>query len=359
MARVVRCALVQMGSDLPMDRPVEEIKAALNDKCARLIAGAASGGVQVLALPELFNTPYFAAATDPRWYAAAEPVPDGPTTALMRELARRHGMVIVAPFYEQAGAARYNSAAVIDADGRFLGVYRKHHVPIPHAGNYEPFFFHRPDIGFPVFDTAYGRMGVYICYDRHFPEIARIYGVKGAEVVFNPSATGGRRSELVWELEQQAHALANGYFVGALNRVGRGRPYDSAAFFGKSYFCNPLGELIVQAGRGVEEVLIADLDLDEIQSSRESWHTNRLYLDRRPATYHEMFAEGIPTPETRKGESTVAHRQRSIHYVPIMTDEMKAAAVRALEDGRLIRSYLEKDSEGGRFEDEFCAYLGA
>jgi beta-ureidopropionase len=210
MARVVRCALVQMGSDLPMDRPVEEIKAALNDKCARLIAGAASGGVQVLALPELFNTPYFAAATDPRWYAAAEPVPDGPTTALMRELARRHGMVIVAPFYEQAGAARYNSAAVIDADGRFLGVYRKHHVPIPHAGNYEPFFFHRPDIGFPVFDTAYGRMGVYICYDRHFPEIARIYGVKGAEVVFNPSATGGRRSELVWELEQQAHALANG-----------------------------------------------------------------------------------------------------------------------------------------------------
>ncbi len=358
MARVVRCALVQIGSDLPMDRPVEEIKTALKDKCARLIADAASGGVRVLALPELFNTPYFAAATDPRWHAAAEPVPGGPTTALMRELARRHGMVIVAPFYEQAGAARYNSAAVIDADGRFLGVYRKHHVPSPHAGNYEPFYFHRPDVGFPVFDTAYGRIGVYICYDRHFPEIARIYGVKGAEIVFNPSATGGRRSELVWELEQQAHALANGYFVGALNRVGRGQPYDSAEFFGKSYFCNPLGELVVQAGRGVEEVLIADLDLDEIQSSRESWHTNRLYLDRRPATYHEMLAEGIPTPATRKGESTVAHRQRSIHYVPIMTDEMKAAAVRALEDGRLIRSYLEKDSDGGRFEDEFCAYMG-
>jgi len=141
--------------------------------------------------------------------------------------------------------------------------------------------------------------------------------------------------------------------------VGRGQPCDSAEYFGKSYFCSPLGEIVAQAARGVEEVLIADLDLDSIPSSRESWHTNRLYLDRRPATYHEMLAEGIPTPETRKGESTVAHRQRSIHYVPIMTDEMKAAAVRALEDGRMIRSYLEKDSDGGRFEDEFCAYMGA
>ena len=159
MARVIRCALVQIGSDLPMDRPVDEIKAALNDKCARLIETAAARGVRVLALPELFNTPYFATATDPRWYAAAEPIPGGPTTALMRELARRHEMVIVAPFYEQAGAARYNSAAVIDADGRFLGVYRKHHVPSPHAGNYEPFYFHRPDVGFPVFETAYGRIG--------------------------------------------------------------------------------------------------------------------------------------------------------------------------------------------------------
>jgi beta-ureidopropionase len=358
MARVIRCALVQVGSDLPMDRPVDDIKAALNDKCAGLIAAAAARGARMLALPELFNTPYFATVTDPRWYAAAEPIPAGPTTGLMRELARRHEMVIVAPFYERVGAARYNSAAVVDADGRFLGVYRKHHVPTPHAGNYEPFYFHQPDVGFPVFETAYGRIGIYICYDRHFPEIARIYGVKGAEIVFNPSATGGSRSEQVWELEQQAHALANGYFVGALNRVGWGQPCDSGEYFGKSYFCGPLGEIVAQAGRGVEEVLIADLDLDEIPASRASWHTNRLYLDRRPATYHEMLAEGIPASGARKGESPVAHPQRSIHYAPIMTDEMKAAAVRALEDGRLIRSYLEKDSDGGRFEDEFCAYMG-
>src|SRR5262249_2436635 len=150
VARVIRGALVQLGSDVPMDQPIDAIKAALNEKAARLIGDAGRDGVRVLALPELFNTPYFAATTDPRWYAATEPIPEGPTPALMRELARRHEMVIVAPFYEQAGAARYNSAAVLDADGRFLGVYRKHHVPTPHAANYEPFYFHRPDVGFPV-----------------------------------------------------------------------------------------------------------------------------------------------------------------------------------------------------------------
>src|SRR5262249_12998598 len=173
---------------------------------------------------------------------------------------------LVGPLRDGPLPRHYNSAAAIDADGRFLGVYRKHHVPTQHSGNYEPFYFHRPDVGFPVFDTAYGRIAVYICYDRHFPEIARVYGLKGAEIVFNPSATGGRRSEAVWELEQQAHALANGYFVGALNRVGRGQPFDAEEYFGKSYFCNPLGELVAQARRGVEEVLVADLDLDAIQS---------------------------------------------------------------------------------------------
>jgi beta-ureidopropionase len=358
MARIVRCGLVQMGSDLPMDGAVEEIKAALTEKCVGLIEAAAVEGVRVLALPELCNTPFFASATDARWLTAAEPVPAGPTIARLREVARRREMVLVVPLYERAGAARYNSAAVIDADGSFLGVYRKHHVPSPHSGSYEPFYFHRPDVGFPVFETAYARLGIYICYDRHFPEIARIYGLAGAEIVFNPSATSGPRSERAWELEQQAHALANGYFIGAVNRAARGRPWDGAAFFGKSYFCNPLGELVAQAQRDVEEVLVADLDLDEIQSSRELWHTNRLYLDRRPATYREIVREAAVDPDPRKGEVPMQHTHRSIHYVPIMTDEMKAAAVRALEDGKLIRSYLEKDSDGGRFEDEFCAYMG-
>lgn len=359
MARVVRCGLVQVGSDLPMSEPVEAIKQALNEKCARLIAEAAGRGVRVVALPELFNTPYFGRFTDARWYSAAEPIPDGPTITLMRRLARDHGVVVVAPIYELDGRARYNSAAVIDADGSFLGVYRKHHVPTYHAGNYEPFYFHQPNLGFPVFTTAFGRIGVYICYDRHFPEVARIYGLKGAEIVLNPSATSGPNSERVWELEQQAHALNNGYFVGALNRVGRGEPYDVAQFFGKSYFCNPFGEIIAQGGRGTEELVVADLDLDEIARIRDTWHTNRLYLDRRPATYVDLFVEGNGRDNMRGERTAVVQTRRSIRYTPIMTQEMKDAAVRALEDGKLIRSNLEKDSEGGRFEDEFCQYLGA
>ena len=214
----------------------------------------------------------------------------------MRELARRHGMVIVAPFYEQAGAARYNSAAVVDADGRFLGVYRKHHVPSPHAGNYEPFYFHRPDVGFPVFDTAYGRIG-----DLH---------------LLRPALPGDRshlrgqgRRDRLQSLGDRAAPVGAGVGARAAGaragqRLLRRRPEPGRAgpavrqreYFGKSYFCSPLGEIVAQAGRGVEEVLIADLDLDEIPSSRESWHTNRLYLDRRPATYHEMLARGHPDP---------------------------------------------------------------
>ena len=363
MTRVVRCGLVQVGSDVPMTEPVEAIKAVLNDKCARLIAEAAGLDVKMLVLPELFNTPYFGRFTDARWYAAAEPIPDGPTITLMQALARRHGVVIVAPIYELDGAARYNSAAVIDADGLFLGVYRKHHVPTYHTGNYEPFYFHQPDLGFPVFETAYARIGISICYDRHFPEVTRIYGVKGAEIVFNPSATGGEQSERVWELEQQAYALNNGYFLGALNRVGRGEPFDVGNFFGKSYFCNPYGEIIAQGGRGTEEVVVADLDLDEIAVARETWHTNRLFIDRRPSTYYEMFVGGNgasgPQAGAEKGEPDMVQTRRKITYKPIITQEMKDAAIWALDDGRMIRSNLEKDSEGGRFEDEFCEYLGA
>jgi N-carbamoylputrescine amidase len=360
MTRVVKCALLQVGSDVPMTEPVEVIRAAMNQKCAGLIANAARQGTQILVLPELFTMPYFARFTDSRWYAAAEPIPNGPTISLMRDLARQYAMVIVAPIYELDGQARYNSAAVIDADGKYLGVYRKHHVPTCHTGNYEPFYFHQPDLGFPVFDTVYARIGIYICYDRHFPEVARIYGVKGAEIVFNPSATGGKNSERVWELEQQAYALNNGYFLAALNRIGRGEPFDVGKFFGKSYFCNPFGEIIAQGGKGTEEIVSADLDLDEIASTRNIWHTNRLYLDRRPTTYLELF-ESVNQTDTKtpKEANVTLEKRKEVRYKPIITQEMKDAAIRALDDGRMIRSNLEKDSEGGRFEDEFCRYIGA
>ncbi len=343
MARVVKCALLQVGSDIPMTEPVEVIRAAMNQKCAGLIANAARQGTQILVLPELFTMPYFARFTDSRWYAAAEPIPNGPTISLMRDLARRYAMVIVAPIYELDRQARYNSAAVIDADGKYLGVYRKHHVPTYHTGNYEPFYFHQPDLGFPVFDTAYARIGIYICYDRHFPEVARIYGVKGAEIVFNPSATGGKNSERVWELEQQAYALHNGYFLAALNRVGRGEPFDVGKFFGKSYFCNPFGEIIAQGGKGTEEIVIADLDLDEIARTRDTWHTNRLYIDRRPTTYLELF-ESVNQTDTKTPKEA---KDRLMDRFGLSDEqaqailEMRLQRLTNLEQRKIVEEYEE------------------
>jgi N-carbamoylputrescine amidase len=365
-ANVVRCALIQAAHDLPMTAPIAEIRDAALAKYAGLIERAASQGARIVALPELFTAPYFCTVTDARWYAAAEPLADGPTMTAMRVLAERLGIVLVVPLYEADNGRRYNAAAVIDAGGQVLGVYRKHHIPTYHTGNYEPFYFHQPDHGFPVFETAFARIGVYICYDRHFPEVARIYGVKGAQVVFGPSATSGPDSERVWELEQQAHALANGYFVGAINRVGRGAPCDSSAFFGKSYFCDPAGRIRAQGGRGTEEVVIADLDLDELQTIRQQWHTDRLYQDRRPATYEDISRTRSTFARSRrdsagwdKEESVVTSIRRELRYKPIMTQEMKDAAVAALDDGRLIRSiYDTGESDGAKFEAEVNDYMG-
>jgi beta-ureidopropionase len=289
LANTVRCALIQAAHELPMTASIAEIRDAALDKYARLIAEAAAAGARLVALPELFTAPYFCRVTDARWYAAAEPLRDGPTMARLQPLAACLGVVLVVPIYEAAGERRYNAAAVVDADGALRGVYRKHHVPTYHTGNYEPFYFHQPDLGFPVFDTAVARIGVSICYDRHFPEVARVYGVKGAQLLITPSATSGPESERVWELEQQAHALANGFFVGAINRVASGEPCDSGPFFGKSFFCDPGGHILSQGGRGTEEVVLGDLDLGEIAAVNQRWHTARLYQDRRPETYWEAF----------------------------------------------------------------------
>lgn len=377
MRETVRCALIQAGHQVPMTAPIDEIRDAALDKYMQLIEEAAAAGAQIVALPELFTMPYFCRATSARWYAAAESLSDGHTMTRLQPLATRHGIVLIVPLYEAAGNRRFNTAAVIDADGSLRGVYRKHHVPTYHTGNYEPFYFHQPDHGFPVFDTAFARIGVSICYDRHFPEVARVYGVKGAQLVIVPSATSGPESERVWELEQQAHALANGYFIGAINRVGLGQSYDSAAFFGKSFFCDPAGVVVRQGSRGVEEVVVADLDLGEIKAVNERWHTARLFQDRRPGTYGEAFARTSVLPSSIRsrrgrdeiwGEMTAADRgeedcmvttmHRELRYQPIMTQEMKDAAIAALENGRLIRSiYDDDESDGSRFEAEINAYM--
>ncbi|MFQ5928026.1 MAG: nitrilase-related carbon-nitrogen hydrolase, partial [Terriglobia bacterium] len=157
--------------------------------------------------------------------------------------------------------------------------------PHCHPGFWEKFYFTPGNTGYPVFETRYARVGVYICYDRHFPEGARALGLNGPEIVFNPSATVAGLSEYLWELEQPAHAVANMYFVGAINRVGHEQPWDIGEFYGKSYFCNPRGQIIAQAGRDKDELLVADLDLDLISQVRATW---QFYRDRRPETYDSL-----------------------------------------------------------------------
>ena len=220
---ILKAGLVQMGLKAPITESAERIREVMLDAHVRLIVRAGAEGVQVLCLQELFTLPYFAFSRDRKWYAGAERVPDGPTTTLMQELARRHAMVIVAPVFEEhMPGVYYNTAAVIDADGTYLGKYRKNHF-----GHIEWPWFKRGNLGYPVFRTAYAPIGVYICYDRHFPEGWRLLAMNGAELIVNPSATIESLSRHMWELEQPAAALANGCFVGRSTGSGaraRGTP---------------------------------------------------------------------------------------------------------------------------------------
>ncbi|PYS20702.1 MAG: acyltransferase [Acidobacteria bacterium] len=289
MARTVKCGLIQAKHAGPTDVSIDEIKRANIEKHLSMIEDAAKQGVQILCMQEVFTTPYFCAEQQVRWYEAVEKIPDGPTTKLMQETAKKHNMVIVVPIYEEEiTGVYYNTAAVIDADGTYLGKYRKHHIPHVNPGFWEKFYFKPGNLGFPAFDTAYARIGVYICYDRHFPEGARALGLNGAEIVFNPSATVAGLSEYLWKLEQPAHAVANGYFVGAINRVGHEMPWDIGEFYGQSYFCDPRGQIVAQGPRDEDALVVADLDLDMIREVRNTW---QFFRDRRPESYGQLVAE--------------------------------------------------------------------
>ncbi|HKG14006.1 MAG TPA: nitrilase-related carbon-nitrogen hydrolase [Pyrinomonadaceae bacterium] len=289
MPRTVKCGLIQATNAAPTDAPIEEIKRLNLEKHLKLIEDAAAQGVQILCMQEVFTTPYFCAEQQTRWYEAVERIPDGPTVKLMQEVARRHQMVIIVPIYEEEiVGVYYNTAAVIDADGKYLGKYRKNHIPHVNPGFWEKFYFRPGNLGYPTFETAYARVGVYICYDRHFPEGARALGLNGAEIVFNPSATVAGLSEYLWKLEQPAHAVANGYFVGAINRVGHEQPWDIGEFYGQSYFCDPRGQIVAEAPRDRDALVVADLDLDKIREVRNTW---QFYRDRRPDTYQALVAD--------------------------------------------------------------------
>ncbi|HOA74067.1 MAG TPA: nitrilase-related carbon-nitrogen hydrolase [Phycisphaerae bacterium] len=283
---IIRSGLIQATLCESATAPIEKIKRAMIDKHVALIEQAAQKGVQVLCLQELFFGPYFPAEQNVRWTALAEPIPDGPTTRLMCDLAKKLHVVMVVPmFEEEAPGIYYNTAAVIDADGTFLGKYRKSHLPHCEPGFWEKFYFRPGNLGYPVFDTRVGKIGVYICYDRHFPEGARCLGLAGAEIVFNPSATTAGLAEYLWKLEQPAHAVANQYFVGAINRPGTEAPWNIGEFFGTSYFCDPRGQILAEGARDKDDIVVADLDLEMIRTTRHVW---QFFRDRRPETYEPL-----------------------------------------------------------------------
>jgi beta-ureidopropionase len=283
MPNIVKCGLIQAQNACATDEPIEKIRQENIDLHVGFIEQAAAEGVQILCMQEIFTGPYFCAEQTTRWYDATERIPDGPTTRLMQELAKRHEMAIVVPLYEEeTTGVYYNTAAVIDADGSYLGKYRKNHIPHCAPGFWEKFYFRPGNLGYPVFQTRYAKVGVYICYDRHFPEGARELGLNGAEIVFNPSATVAGLSEYLWKLEQPAHAVANAYFVGAINRVGTEAPWNMGEFYGQSYFCDPRGRILAEGSRDRTELVTADLDLDMIREVRNVW---QFFRDRRPETY--------------------------------------------------------------------------
>jgi N-carbamoylputrescine amidase len=277
MTRVVRAALLQ--TDWTGD------KESMIDRHEEAAREAKAEGAQVICFQELFYGPYFCQVQDAQYYDYTEPIPDGPTTQRFQALAKELGMVVVLPMYEvENSGTYYNTAAVIDADGTYLGKYRKHHIPQV-KGFWEKFYFRPGNLGYPVWDTAVGKVGVYICYDRHFPEGWRALGMNGDEIVFNPSATSRGLSAYLWKLEQPASAVANEYYIGAINRVGV-EPLGDNDFYGTSYFVDPEGQFVGDvADDHKPELVVRDLDLDLIKTVRDRW---QFYRDRRPDSYDSL-----------------------------------------------------------------------
>jgi N-carbamoylputrescine amidase len=277
VSEIVRAALVQTKWTGDKQSMIESNVALARE--------AASQGAQVLCFQELFYGPYFCQVQDPEYFSYTESVPGGPTTEAMCDLARETGMVLVVPIYEvEQEGVFYNTAIVIDDDGTYLGKYRKHHIPQV-KGFWEKFYFRPGNLGYPIFHTAVGPIGVYICYDRHFPEGWRALGLAGARIVFNPSATSRGLSSYLWNLEQPSAAVANEYFVGAINRVGIEELGDND-FYGSSYFVDPRGQKVGEAGSDSEDdVIVCDLDMSVLRDVRHTW---AFYRDRRPDSYGDL-----------------------------------------------------------------------
>ncbi len=274
----VRAAVIQAHANMPKDEAV--------DKHVELIAKAAADGAEVTCLQEIFHGPYFCAEQDPKWYATAEPE-DGPIVTRMREVAQDAPHGPDRPVVRGSADRRVLQLGRRDRAGRD----RRRQVPEdPHPARRpvllgEVLLQARATSGTRSSTPRVGKVGLIICYDRHFPEIGRALGLKGAELVFNPSATVESLSKYLWELEQPATAVANGYWIAAINRVGVEEPLSSAKFYGSSYFCDPRGQIVAQASDSEDEVLVHDLDLEMIREVRNTWQFLR---DRRPELYGEL-----------------------------------------------------------------------
>jgi beta-ureidopropionase len=266
----------------------------------RMVRQAAAQGANIVCLPELFSTMYFCVETRREYFDWAEPIP-GPTIERMAEVARETGIVLIAPIFERApDGLFYNAAAVIGPDGRVTGKYRKSSIPLMDVarskeprGN-EKFYFEPGDLGFPTFPTPFGRIGILICYDRHFPEAARVLGLDGAEIVFVPTATTGM-ARYLWDLELRAHAVANIYYVCGVNKVGVDVGGSTRNHHGASVIVNPRGEILGQGSDTREDIVIADVDLSVIPELRALWG---YYRDRRPDMYGPVVEHRQPASST-------------------------------------------------------------
>ena len=282
----VRLGLVQMACS---SDPAENMKKAVVG-----VRDAAGKGAQIVCLQELFLSQYFCQTEDHAHFALAEPIP-GPSTAELGRLAGELGVVIVASLFEKRAEGLYhNTAAILDADGSYLGKYRKMHIP-DDPQYYEKFYFTPGDLGFRSWDTRFGRIGVLVCWDQWYPEAARLTAMSGAQILFYPTAIGwlppekeehGQQQQAAWETIQRSHAIANGVYVCAVNRVGHeGAPAPGGIeFWGGSFVADPGGRILVKGGTG-EEVLVADVDLGKVDVSRTHWPFLR---DRRIDAYQDL-----------------------------------------------------------------------
>ncbi len=287
MSEKFSVGLVQMSCSLVPDENLA--------KAERLIREAARRGAQIVCLQELFRSQYFCREENAELFALAEPVP-GPSTEALSKLARELDVVIIASLFEKRAAGVYhNTAAVIDAGGSLLGLYRKMHIPDDPL-YYEKFYFAPGDLGFPNFDTRYGRIGVLVCWDQWYPEAARLSSLRGAKIVFYPTAIGWHPSEKqqygaaqldAWRTVQRAHAIANGVFIAAVNRVGFEGPTDNGLeFWGASFVADPFGQMLAEAPAHSEETLVVECDLRRMEEVRRNWPFLR---DRRIDAYSPIL----------------------------------------------------------------------